>query len=110
MVEERIKFLYNLYWVIMGLAFLWYMLLFLSVVNDNLLGLGLLLLGIPVWQYMKHLAKHNDIEIPASTKGGLFMILFLVVMFLGLAEKLIWVFVELVKDFLKGRSIVAQIF
>lgn len=110
MIEERIKFLYNLYWVITGLAFLWFVLLFLSVVNDNIPGLGLLILGIPVWQYMKYLAKQNDIEIPASVKGGVFMILFMVVMFLGVADKLIWVFVELMKDFLKGRAIVSQVF
>jgi hypothetical protein len=110
MIEERIKFLYNLYWVITGLAFLWFVLLFLSVVNDNFPGLVLLILGIPVWQYMKYLAKHNDIEIPASVKGGLFMILFMVVMFLGVADKLILVFVELLKEFFQGRAIVSQIF
>lgn len=106
MVEKRVMFLYHLYWVIMILGFLWYMLLFLSIVNDTYPGLVLLILGIPVWKYMKRLAVQNDIEIPASTKGGVFMILFLVVMFLGVADKLIWVFVELIKDFLKGRAIV----
>jgi hypothetical protein len=110
MIEERVKFLYNLYWVITGLAFLWFVLMLTPWVSDNLPGLVLLLLGVPLWYYMKHLAGQNEIEIPVSTKGGVFMLIFMCVMVLGVVGKIIWVFKELIKDMFEGRDIIVQVF
>lgn len=106
MVEERVKFLHKLYWVITGIGFLWF-LLFLSPLTSNYLpGVLFILLGTPVWYYMQYLADRNEIEIPQSKKSVGFLLLFIVVMLLGEADKLIFVFTELLKYLLEGKKIV----
>lgn len=106
MIEERIRFLYNLYWVITGLAFLWFVLLLTPLVNDDLPGVMLIILGVPLWYYMKHIAKQNSIEILPTKKEGFFFLLFLSVMLLDVFDKILWVLLELVKDFFEPRDMI----